>query len=72
MIGELSAFLRAHRRAALKDLAHRFDADPEALRGMLEFLERKGRVRKLPVGTTCSGCCQCDPTSIELYEWQGP
>ncbi|WP_246237695.1 FeoC-like transcriptional regulator [Caldichromatium japonicum] len=70
MISELSIFLRAHRRAALKDLAHRFDADPEALRGMLELMERKGLVRRLPPGTTCAGCCQCDPAAIELYEWR--
>ncbi len=70
MIRELSAFLQSQRRAALRDLAYRFDIDAEALRGMLELLERKGRVRRLAPGTNCRGCCQCDPTQIELYEWQ--
>ncbi len=70
IITELSAYLRDSGRAALRDLSHRFDADPEALRGMLGTLERKGRVRRLPGNTPCGGgCCSCDPASIEIYEW---
>ncbi len=70
IMSDLANYLRTSRRAALRDLSHRFDSDPEALRGMLGVLERKGRVRKLPSGTACGGgCCSCDPTSIEIYEW---
>ncbi|GAB0148516.1 FeoC-like transcriptional regulator [Marichromatium gracile] len=71
IMSDLTSHLRTQGRAALRDLSYRFDTDPEALRGMLELLERKGRVRKLPGGTPCSGCCSCDPTAIELYEWVG-
>ncbi|MBN2885903.1 MAG: FeoC-like transcriptional regulator [Chromatiaceae bacterium] len=72
IMSDLSDYLRTHKRAALRDLAYRFETDPEALRGMLERLERKGRVRRLPSGTPCAGgCCSCDPASIELYEWMG-
>jgi hypothetical protein len=36
----------------------------------LSMLECKGRVRKLPTGTACGGGCRnCDPGSIEIYEW---
>lgn len=70
IVSELSRYLRDNRRAAVRDLAYRFDAEPDALRGMLETLERKGRVRRLPANTPCAGgCCQCDPTTIEIYEW---
>ncbi|MBK1695484.1 sugar metabolism transcriptional regulator [Chromatium weissei] len=70
IISELSRYLRDNQRAALRDLACHFDSEPEALRGILELLERRGRVRKLPANTPCSGgCCSCDPTSIEIYEW---
>lgn len=70
MIAELSHYLHDNQRAALRDLAYRFDAEPEALRGILELLERRGRVRKLPANTPCGGgCCSCDPASIEIYEW---
>jgi putative ferrous iron transport protein C len=43
------------------DLAHGLDAAPDALKGMLAILERKGRVRRLPAGTACNGCHKCDP-----------
>ena len=70
IVTELAHYLHDTRRAALRDLSHRFDTDPEALRGMLDTLERKGRVRRLPANTPCGGgCCQCDPASIEIYEW---
>lgn len=70
IISELSQYLRDNHRAALRDLSYRFDADPDAVRGMLGTLERKGRVRKLPANTPCGGgCSSCDPTSVEIYEW---
>jgi hypothetical protein len=70
IITELSDYLRETHRAALLDLSHRFDVDPDALRGMLATLERKGRVRKLPANTPCGGgCCNCDPATIEIYAW---
>jgi hypothetical protein len=70
ILSELRDYLKANRRAALIDMAHRFDTDPEALRGMLEKWVTKGRVVKLPQGTACSGgCCKCDPATTEIYEW---
>lgn len=70
IVSELSHYLKDARRAALRDMSLRFDTDPSALRGMLDTLERKGRVRKLPTNTPCGGgCSSCDPASIEIYEW---
>ncbi|WP_089725628.1 FeoC-like transcriptional regulator [Candidatus Thiosymbion oneisti] len=69
ILSELTAYLAEQERASLIDLSHRFGSDPEALRGMLAILERKGRARRLPAGTTCGGCSKCDPASIEIYEW---
>ncbi len=71
MLTELSQYLRTQQRAALRDLSYRFDIAPEALRGMLDLLEQRGRVRKLPAHTPCGGCTSCDPAQIELYEWVG-
>ena len=72
ILSELRDYLQTHKRAALVDMAYRFDIEPDALRGMLEKWVAKGRVEKLPVGTTCgSGCCQCDPATTEIYEWKG-
>ncbi len=70
ILSRVSDYLKTHRRAALKDMALGLEATPDALREMLAVLEKKGRVRKLPAGSSCSGGChKCDSASVELYEW---
>lgn len=71
ILSRVSDYMKQHRRASVLDLAHGLDAAPDALKGMLGILERKGRVRRLPAGTACNGCHKCDPNSVELYEWVG-
>jgi predicted ArsR family transcriptional regulator len=71
ILSRLNDYLRLHRRASLVDMAHGLGATPDALRGMLAALERKGRVRRLGTGTACSGCGKCDAAALELYEWAG-
>jgi predicted ArsR family transcriptional regulator len=69
ILSELKSYLRQRKRASLPDMANRFDADAEALRGMLGVLENKGLVRKLSQQTACgSGCGKCDQAGFELYE----
>ncbi|MBU6953637.1 MULTISPECIES: FeoC-like transcriptional regulator [unclassified Hahella] len=70
ILSEIRDYLQTHKRAALKDMAHRFNTEPDALRGMLDKWIAKGRVEKLPQGTPCSGCTQCDPGDIEIYVWK--
>lgn len=73
ILSELTGYLIQHRRAPLIDLAHRFETSPDALRGMLTALERKGRVRRIANEAACaSGCSQCDRATVETYEWVGP
>lgn len=73
ILSDLTGYLAHHRRAALTDIANRFGSSPEALRAMLEVLARKGRVRRIAEGPACaSGCCGCDQTSVETYEWIAP
>jgi DNA-binding IclR family transcriptional regulator len=69
ILSRLNDYLRLHRRASLADMALGLDTSPAALAGMLAVLERKGRVRRLPAGTACSGCSKCDPNAVEFYEW---
>ncbi|AKH20145.1 FeoC-like transcriptional regulator [Sedimenticola thiotaurini] len=72
ILSELRDYLKTNQRAALIDLSHRFDADPDALRGMLDKWVAKGKVEKLPQGSPCGGgCCKCDPATTEIYEWVG-
>jgi len=70
ILAKIEEYLSRQKRAALIDLSRYLGSDPEALRGMLGMLERKGRVRKLPLGTACAGGCrECDPASVEMFEW---
>lgn len=72
ILSDITGYLAEHRQAALTDLAYRFGADPDALRGMLAVLERKGRVRRIPNGAACSsGCGKCDQASVETWAWVG-
>ena len=77
ILAQIRSYLAAHRRAALTDMVYRFDVAPEALRGMLVILERKGKVRRLPYGSArpagCSKCAvACDVAGIEVFEWIEP
>lgn len=64
----LQQYLRDRPTTTLDELACHFAIDPDALRGMLAQLVRKGRVRKLET-KKCGGCHNCAPESLELYEW---
>lgn len=72
MLSEIKRYLMKHKSATLGDLAVHFDAEPAAMKGMLEHWMRKGRVLKSDVNTgcgkTCGKCC-CDASVMELYEW---
>lgn len=72
ILAEIGQYLRRHGRASLRDLATATGSTPEAVEAMLATLERKGRVRRLPAGSTCgASCCHCDPGTLVLYEWTG-
>ncbi len=73
ILTDISHYLREHGRASLNDIALGVGSAPEALETMLATLERKGRVRRLPAGSSCgtSTCSKCDPTTLAIYEWTG-
>jgi len=53
------------------DMAHHLNVSPDAVKGMLEHWIAKDKVRRLE-GSACNkGCCQCDPSALEIYEWVG-
>lgn len=69
ILSELKHYLAERRRAPMSDLVSRFEVEPDALRGMLQHLLRKGRVRRLDTGGCgpCGGCCATP--APEIYEW---
>jgi DNA-binding MarR family transcriptional regulator len=68
ILQQLQTYLRSHPPTSLLELEQQFKVDADALRGMLDQLIRKGRIRKLE-GKQCGGCHSCAPESLELYEW---
>lgn len=72
ILSDLKSYLAARRRAPIGDLVNRFDAEPDAIRGMLEHFIRKGQARRLDGSEdTCGGCQKCAPLASEIYEWTG-
>jgi len=72
IFAEVQRLLAEHQRLALHEMAQALGVEREALRGMLERLERAGRVRRLPSGSPCAGgCSQCNPFQVELWTLAG-
>lgn len=70
ILSEIRHYLQQHGRVSLADIALHLDTPPEAVRGMLETLLRKGRIRRHLLNSACgSSCCKCDAAATEQYEW---
>ena len=71
ILSDIKRYLQARGQASLGDIALHFDANPEAVRGMLEHWIRKGRVERQLANPACgSACSQCDPADTEIYLWR--
>jgi hypothetical protein len=67
---QLKNYLRTRRIVPLQDMALHFQTDIETVRPLLAVWIDKGKVLKRPGSAgSCKGCCQCDPATIEVYEW---
>jgi putative ferrous iron transport protein C len=72
ILADIRDYLCERGQATLADITLRFDADPQAVRGMLQQWVRKGRVEQRKVETACgTSCNRCDPAAMELYVWRG-
>ena len=70
ILTELKRYLLQRGQASLQDIAVHCDAEPDAVRGMLEQWIRKGRVERRLLSDSCStGCDKCDPNGVEFYRW---
>lgn len=69
ILAEVQGYLREKGRVSVAQMELHFGVEPDALRGMLDRLVRKGRARKLPTPRLCGGCSICAPETIEFYEW---
>jgi hypothetical protein len=70
ILTEVRDYLKNRGQAPLRDMALSFGMDEAALRPLLDQWIAKGKVKKLPSGTTCGGgCSSCAPQTIEIYQW---
>ncbi len=70
ILSDLRHYLKEHKSVALRDLILHFDTDAQALRGMLQLLISKGKVRQVVTNQACgTSCCKCDSTLTEIYEY---
>jgi len=72
ILSEIRRYLQERKQVTLGDLAVHFDADPGAMRGMLEQWIRKGKVSKSELKTSCNrNCGKCNgDAAMEIYEWR--
>jgi len=71
ILSDLKSYLVRHKRVPIGDLVSHFNAEPDAIRGMLDLFIRKGQVRRMDGGDTCGGCQGCDAHVLEFYDWTG-
>jgi putative ferrous iron transport protein C len=69
ILSEIQQFIAENKRASIADLKLHFRTDGDALRPMLDWLIRKGRISKMPEAKKCSGCCSCGNDATEIYVW---
>ncbi len=70
ILSDIKQYLKQRGSASLSDISLRFDADPDAMRGMLDQWIRKGKVTKQAAKATCgSGCNRCGLEGADIYCW---
>ncbi len=70
ILANIRDYLKQRGQCTLSDIALHFDADADAVRGMLDVWIRKGKVTKRSATDSCGTSCQsCDPAATEVYMW---
>lgn len=68
MLSEITKLLKNNGPMSLSDLARHFQMDVPAMEGMLQTLERKGRVSRLDTKcSTCKGCALVQPADAQIF-----
>ena len=61
-------FLNLHQAASLTEIAGAVGSSPEAVRSMLQTLQRRGLVHRVRLQSGCgTSCRQCAEGSLEVY-----
>ncbi len=71
ILSDIKQYLQQRGQATLADIALHLNADPDAVRGMLDIWIRKHKVYKRMATASCGdSCCQCDSATTEIYVWK--
>ena len=67
ILSDVNRYLRERGRANTSDIATHFGVAPEAVEGMLQMLEARGRVRALPTETSPCGSSCCNLLHQQMF-----
>lgn len=70
MLSQITAWLKERGSASVAELALHFDMEPAAMEGMLQTLERKGRVERIggEKCASCKGCALVNPADAAVFK----
>jgi predicted ArsR family transcriptional regulator len=71
ILQRLLSFLERHPAASAGEIARGIGASPDAARGMLATLERRGRVERCAPLPACGGCGICGQSAEARYRLTG-
>jgi hypothetical protein len=68
ILARILDFLDRHKVASVTEIAHAVGSAPDAVRDMLQTLQRKGRVHRVAVQDGCGSSCRlCGQGTLEVY-----
>jgi len=69
MLTEIIKLLKERGPMSLAELARHFQTETPAMLGMLETLERKGRIQRLETKCSrCKGCAEVKPEDAAIFQ----
>jgi Na+-translocating ferredoxin:NAD+ oxidoreductase RNF subunit RnfB len=69
-VSDIKGYMQQRGQAPVVDIANNFGSEPDAVLGMLEHWQRKGRIVRISI-PKCNGCNKCGDAAPELYRWVG-
>ena len=70
ILADIGRYVQEHQQVTLNQIALHFNAQPDAVRGMLKIWVNKGKISRQMATASCgSSCQQCDTASTEIYIW---
>jgi DNA-binding MarR family transcriptional regulator len=70
MLTEIIKLLKERGPMSLAELARHFQTEVSTMEGMLETLERKGRIQRLETKCSrCKGCVEVKPEDAAIFQY---